>query len=77
MEVNIPKLKGLMAEKGFSIRKLASAANMAESTLCRKLAGAGKGLTVAEMHSIVEALDMDGKTAQFIFLFQNSRKREF
>lgn len=77
MEVNIPKLKGVMAEKGISARALAAKSGISKSTLCRKLSKGGKGLKVGEMHDIVTALELDGETARNIFLFQNSQKREF
>ena len=76
MEVNIPKLRGAIAEKGMSVSSLATKAGLSKSTLTRKMSNAGKGLTVAEMQAIVETLGLDGETAQEIFLFKNSHKRE-
>lgn len=76
MEVNIPKLRGAIAEKGLTVSKLATKAGISKSTLSRKIASFGKGLTVAEMHAIVEALELDGEGAQQIFLFKNSHKCE-
>ena len=72
MEVNVPKLRGIMAERGYSAKKLAAATGISSSTLSRKMSSGAKGFTVGEMHAIVDALGLDGKEAQYIFLFQNS-----
>ncbi len=76
MELNLPKLKGYMAEKDVNMTQLAVKSGINVSTLSRKLSNGGLGLKVGEMHAIVRALGLTGKEAQSVFLFQNSHKCE-
>ena len=55
--VNVPKLKGLMVEKGISQKQLASSIGINEKTLGRKLK-TGK-FNTDEMSKMIEILDID------------------
>ena len=63
--MNIPKLKGAMAEKGVSVAKLAQKTNIERSRLYRRFT-AGK-ITVEEAQLIKEALGLTTEEAAAIF----------
>ena len=57
-EMNKPKLRGKIAENGYSIRSLAPVVNMAAATLSRSVNG-DRDLTVAEAAALSRALHID------------------
>lgn len=64
--MNVPKLKGLMAEKGVSGNMLASKTGIERSKLHRRLNN-GNTITVEEAQRIKEALALTTEEAVAIF----------
>ena len=64
--MNVPKLKGIMAEKGVSGNVLASKAGIERSKLHRRLNN-GEKITVEEAQLIKDALDLTNEEAVAIF----------
>lgn len=64
--MNIPKLKGAMAERGVSVAALSAKTNIERSRLYRRLT-TGK-ITVEEAQKITEALNLTIEEAVVIFL---------
>lgn len=64
--MNVPKLKGAMAEKGVSVPMLSIKTNIERSRLYRRLNDGGK-ITVEEAQLIKEALDLTTEEAAAIF----------
>lgn len=56
--MNKPKLRGKIAENGYTIRSLALTVNMAASTLSRAVNG-DRDLTVSEAAALSRALHID------------------
>ena len=65
--VNIAKLRGKMAEKGYTINKLAKEIGMNKATLYRKFAAEGDTFTIGEAGAIAETLALGATEAQEIF----------
>ncbi|MBQ9269719.1 MAG: XRE family transcriptional regulator [Oscillospiraceae bacterium] len=76
MQVNIEKLRGKMAENSTSGTELAKAIGMDESTFYRKMKAKGLAFTIAQMHNIVDKLNLTDEEAISIFLADNSHKCE-
>ena len=64
--MNVPKLKGAMAEKGVSVPTLSIKTNIERSRLYRRLNDGGK-ITVEEAQLIKEALELTTEEAAAIF----------
>lgn len=64
--MNVPKLKGMMAEKGVSGNMLASKTGIERSKLHRRLNN-GNTITVEEAQLIKDALDLTTEEAVAIF----------
>lgn len=64
--MNIPKLKGKMAEKEINVEKMATLMEMDRSTLYRKLDN-GEKFTVGEAHKIKDILGLTNDEATAIF----------
>lgn len=77
MKVNVRKLKGKMVENGISGVELADSMGINESTFYRKLKSNGLAFTVAQMHEMVDKLNLTDDEAIAIFLASNSHKCEF
>lgn len=68
MRVDVPKLRGKIAERGMTQEKLAHALGMDKSTLSRKMKSEALDFSVGEMHHIVEVLEISKDEAGEIFL---------
>ena len=68
MQINIPKLKGKMAENNINRTQLASKIGMARTTFYRKLKSGGGSFTVEEVQGIASALNMTPDEVTNIFL---------
>lgn len=68
MQINIPKLKGKMAENNINRAQLASKIGMARTTFYRKLKSGGGSFTVEEVQGIASALNMTPDEVMNIFL---------
>lgn len=64
--MNIPKLRGKMVEKGYTVETLSGALDIDKSTLYRKLSN-GEGFTVGEAQKIKTTLDLTQEEASDIF----------
>ena len=64
--MNIPKLKGKMAEKEINVESLAVAIGVDRSTLYRKL-DAGEKFTIGEAQRIKDFLELSDDDAASIF----------
>lgn len=64
--MNIPKLKGMMVEKGMNVETLAAKINVDRSTLYRKL-DAGEKFTIGEVQKIKTVLGLTNDEASAIF----------
>lgn len=73
---NIPKLRGVLKEKGITQRDLAKKLEMNESTVSRKFKHYGYDFTIGEVKKIAQVLDMSHKDAIEIFLSDDSHKCE-
>ena len=67
MQINIPKLKGKMAENDMTATKLASKIGVNRRLFYRKLSSGGGSFTVEELQNIVEALNMTPDEVMNIF----------
>ena len=67
MQINIPKLKGKMAENNINRTQLASKIGMARTTFYRKLKSGGGSFTVEEVQGIASALNMTPDEVMNIF----------
>lgn len=67
MIVNVVMLKAMIAERGTTLEAVADSAGMNRSTFYRKLKQDGNGLTIREIHKIVEAVPMTREEAVEIF----------
>ena len=65
--VNIPKLKGRIVERGFTIEALAKETKIERTKLYRRLLGDGKDFTIEEASAISKALKLNGKDVNEIF----------
>lgn len=65
--VNVAKLRGKMAEKGYTIHRLADEIGVNKSTLYRKLASNGDTFTIGEAKNISQKLTLTSVEAQEIF----------
>ena len=68
MQINIPKLKGKMAENNINRAQLAGKIGMARTTFYRKLKSGGGSFTVEEVQGIASALNMTPDEVMNIFL---------
>lgn len=66
--VNVAKLRGKIAEKGYTINSLAKEIGVSKSTLYRKFAAEGDTFTIGEAGAIAKSLALDATEAQEIFL---------
>lgn len=73
MNINVSKLKGKMAEAGFSNEALARAVGMNASTFYRKMKARGLTFTIEQMHNMVSLLKLSEDEAKDIFLGKNSQ----
>ena len=64
--MNVPKLKGKMAEKGISVDALSSKTNIERSRLYRRFNN-GEKFTVEEARMIKETLELTNDDASAIF----------
>ena len=67
MQINIPKLKGKMAENNINRAQLAGKIGMARTTFYRKLKSGGGTFTVEEVQGIASALNMTPDEVMNIF----------
>lgn len=65
--VNVAKLRGKMAEKGYTINSLAKEIGVNKATLYRKFAAAGDTFTIGEAGAISKSLALTPAEAQEIF----------
>lgn len=68
MQINIPKLKGKMAENNINRTQLADKIGVARTTFYRKLKSGGGSFTVEEVQGIASALNMTPDEVMNIFL---------
>ena len=68
MQINIPKLKGKMAENNINRTQLADKIGVARTTFYRKLKSGGGSFTVEEVQGIASALNMTPDEVTNIFL---------
>ena len=66
--MNIARLRGKIAEAGFTQEKLATEIKMNKSTLSRKLKGGALEFSIGEMHRLVAVLNLSAEEAAEIFL---------
>lgn len=67
MQINIPKLKGKMAENNTNGAQLAGKIGVARTTFYRKLNSGGGSFTVEEVQGITSALNMTPDEVMNIF----------
>lgn len=67
MQINVPKLKGKMAESDINAAQLAGKIGVNRTTFYRKLNSGGGSFTVKELQGIVSALNMTPNEAMNIF----------
>lgn len=65
--MNIPKIKGIMAEKLITQRAMAEMLGISLSTFHRKLRSGGHNFTLEELRNIKEALELTDREASEIF----------
>lgn len=63
MYVNVAKLRGIMAEKGYTQASLSQAMGIDRSTLYRKFQNNGMDFTVGEVHDIIGILGLTNTQA--------------
>ena len=67
MQINVPKLKGKMAENNTNGAQLAGKIGVARTTFYRKLNSGGGSFTVEEVQGIAAALNMTPDEVMNIF----------
>ena len=72
LKTNIPKLKGLIVEKGITQEQLAKMIDMDSSTFSRKISSSGLKFSIGEVHKLAAALNLSQEEAVNIFLYDNS-----
>jgi len=65
--VNIRKLKGKIAERGFSIPELSEIIGINKATFYRKINAGGSKITIGEAELIAKALALDSDELNTIF----------
>lgn len=73
LETNIPKLKGVLAERGITHERLAEEIGIDKSTISRKMSSNGLKFSIEEVHKIVEVLSLSQSDAVDIFLHSCSQ----
>ena len=68
--VNVNKLRGRIVEKGLTIEQVAKKLGVNASTVYRKLANNGEGLTVGDANRLCKILELTGAEATAIFFSQ-------
>ena len=68
--MNTAKLRGKIAEKGFTITYFCEAANINRSTFDRKVAGRGE-FTREEIEKIIRVLEMTDEETRIIFFTES------
>lgn len=66
--LNVARLRGKIAEAGFTQEKLATEIKMNKSTLSRKLKSGALEFSIGEMHRMVAVLNLSTEDAVEIFL---------
>lgn len=69
--VDVPKLRGKMAEKELNIEKLAAEIGMNKATLYRKMADNGENFSIKEADSLSNALNLNIEEKCKIFFARN------
>ena len=65
--VNVNKLKGRMVELGLSMSDVAAKMGINQTTLYRKFANDGAGLSISDAQQLVEILQLTAEEAIAIF----------
>lgn len=73
LETNIPKLKGVLIEKGITHEMLAKEIGVDKSTFSRKISSDGLKFSVDEVHKIAKILNLSQSDAVDIFLHEYSQ----
>lgn len=68
MHTNMAKLKGKIAERAMTQEEVAAKLGIDASTFSRKMSSEGLSFTVAQMHKLVEILEISPREAIQIFL---------
>lgn len=66
--MNVNKLKGKIVEKGFNIADVANRMGVDKATLYRKINAQGKSLTIKDVSSIADILELSSEEVTNIFL---------
>lgn len=76
MQVNIPMLRGKIAESGMKKSYLASSIGIDNSTFYRKMKSNGGTFTVEQMQKLISLLKLSKEDAYAIFFIENYQKCE-
>lgn len=68
--VNVPKLKGILLERGLNVVKLGQMIGYDKSSIYRRLEDSGKSMTVDDANLIIKALKLTKEEAIAIFFSQ-------
>lgn len=68
MKINVDMLTEKMDERGMSMEELASKVGVHRATMYRKLAAGGKAITIGQVESIQDALQLTKEECVAIFL---------
>ena len=66
--MNIPKLKGKIVERGFTMVAFAKASNIRPATFFRRTRFAGETFTIGEVQRMAKVLNLNKEEATEIFL---------
>lgn len=69
--MNVPKFKGVLAEKGITQEQVSHIIGIDPSTFYRKMASGGDKFTIGDMQKIISGLSLTEKEAVLIFLRRN------
>ena len=65
--MNVNKLKGKIVEKGFNITDVANRMGVDKTTLYRKINAQGESLTIKDVSSIADILELSSEEVTNIF----------
>lgn len=68
--MNIPKLKGKIVERGFTMATFAKASKISTTTFFRRTHSAGETFTIGEVKRMAQVLNLERDEAVDIFLPQ-------
>lgn len=68
--INVSKFKGKVVENGLTLREVAKAINIDNSTLSRKLSKNGDDFTIKQADELVKLLNLTAEEAMSIFFSQ-------